>query len=63
MPSNNTVSTGDYSSMYLEQAQKYIDKCTSGNKELSVMQGDHGFVLKTPDAVAAKIHAFFSPLF
>lgn len=63
MPANATVSIGDYSKMYIEQSQKYIDKCTSPTKNLMIIQGDHGYVLEHAGVVAVKIDEFFKPLF
>jgi len=49
LPAKDTVSKDDkYSPAYLTQCQKYIDKCTSANKQLTPIEGDHGFVLKNP---------------
>ena len=52
MPSNNTVTDKQYGAMYLQQCNKDLDKCTNVNKRITVMNGDHGFVLKTPQDVA-----------
>lgn len=48
MPANQTVSNGQYAKMYLEQAQKYLEKCGSATKRLTVMAGDHAYVLDSP---------------
>lgn len=47
MPANNTVSSGQYQNIYWKQCQKYLQKCTAGSKEIKLMEGDHGFVLKS----------------
>lgn len=53
MPANGTVvNGGTYSKMYLNQAQKYLDKCTNANKNMVIMEGDHGFVLNGAEKVA-----------
>ena len=49
--------------MYMTQCQKFIAKCTNSNKLLKVMNGAHGFVIKSPDQVANEIDSFFDPLF
>ncbi len=46
LPAKNTVNgTDKYSNMYNIQCQKFLDKCTNVNKQIIVMEGDHGYVL------------------
>ena len=49
LPAKATVNgTDKYSEMYYIQCQKYLAKCANANKQMVMMDGDHGFVLEKP---------------
>lgn len=53
MPASSTVNSSEkYGPMYMKQCDKYLEKCTNAKKKIKVMDGDHGFVLKSPEKVA-----------
>lgn len=62
MPSNSTTGGQDPANQYWIQSNKYLQKCSSPLKKLTVMAGAHDFVLVVHEEVAAEIHQFLKQL-